>query len=1228
MIVCHGILSGGNKDDERIGSVFDKRLLEMVPSAKKYIFANVAFQWIALAANVALMVAIGLFLQDMLYGAATQNDLARLLTLAAFAIVVRMACQTAAQRMGFAAASLAKRVIRQEVYDKLVRLGPAYTERIATNEAVQICTEGVEQLEVYFGSYIPQLFYAVLAPITLFGFLAPLSPTVAIILFVCVPLIPLSIVLIQRIAKRVVRDYWNSYTDLGGTFLENVQGLTTLKIYQADAMRHEVMNAQAESFRRATMRLLRMQLNSITVMDLLAYGGAALGIVVALFQFADGSIAFAGAFTIVFLSAEFFIPMRALGSLFHTAMNGMAAADKMFDLLAAPDPDTGIADAPANACRVECRGLTYSYDGERRALENVDLDAAECCMTAIVGESGSGKSTLAGVLSGRNAAYEGEVRIGGVNVRDIRRASLMDSVTTVTFSSHLFRGTIRDNLLMGDPNANDSDMWSALSRCRLADFVREAGGLDAPVSEAGANLSGGQRQRLAIARALLHDSPVYIFDEATSNIDAASEHAIMEVIHELAREKTVIVISHRLSAVTNAARIYVMKDGRAVEHGTHAELLAANGAYADLWNRQQELEAYATDTHEDAGIARSESVEADATVIACDALVNANKTTIAGTNANEAAAGDSAATSATNPVISTPKSAEAGKKTAEMTGNVEDGRTNPPHRSGIAVMARLITLVKPLLSFMALAVILGVVGFAAAIFLTVYGASGLLAASGIPTITGFGAAVALIAICGVTRGFFHYGEQICNHYIAFKLLALIRDRVFTALRRLAPAKLESRDKGNLLSMATSDIELLEVFYAHTISPVLIAALVSLGMTAFIATQAWQLAIVAACAYLVIGVGVPLISSRGAGAAGLEFRNQLGDANSYVLESLRGLYEVLQYGRATERSRELVARTVALSDAESKIKNRTGLFTAVTGGLVLAFDATAITCAYLLFSQGALTFSEAVISVMAIMSSFGPVLAVAALGTTLQQTIASGARVLDVLDETPQCADIVNGRNAEFNGAATQNVTFAYGDEVILDNVTIEFPKGRVVNIVGKSGSGKSTLLKLLMRFWDPTQGSVRMSDVDLREVNTASLRQAQSYMTQDTHLFDGTIADNILIAKQGATREELESACRKASLDGLIERLPKGLDTPVGELGGALSGGERQRIGLARVFLHDAPFVLLDEPTSNPDSLTEASVLKSLAEFREDKTIVLVSHRASTCAFADMSYSVERGRMS
>ncbi len=1201
--------------------MLDKRLLAMVPGAKKYIAANVAFQWIALIANIILMMAIGRFLQKMLKGVSTDESLVSLMVLAALVIIVRMVCQTAAQRMGFKAASLAKRTIRQELYDKLIRMGPAYAERIPTSSAVQMCTDGVEQLEVYFGSYMPQVFYAVLAPITLFCFLVPHSPVAAIVLFVCVPLIPLSTMLVRKIAKRVVGAYMHSYSDLGATFLENVQGLTTLKIYQADEAHHAQMNKQAENFRRATMRLLRMQLNSITVMDLLAYGGAAIGIVVALFQFSGGLITFAGAFTIVFLSAEFFIPMRALGSLFHTAMNGMAAADRMFKLLATPDPDKGTRtfDGPSRA--VECRGLIYSYDSNRRALDGVDLNAPERGMTAIVGESGSGKSTLAGVLSGRNAAYEGQVRIGGLDVREIERTSLMRDVVTVTFSSALFKGTIRENLLMGNPDADEERLWDALERCRLADFVRMAGGLDAPVAEAGSNLSGGQRQRLAIARALLRDASVYIFDEATSNIDVESERAIVEVMHELAREKAVIAISHRLAVVADAVRIYVLKDGRAVENGTHEELLARGGVYADLWQRQQELEAYAGERFE-AIIAAEGTVAGDATAAARDAATAEAAT--AGAAAGDAATGAAAAAAGVAAVATSEAALTA---SASFQAGAPSKKLRP-HRSGLEVMARLIVLVKPLVPFMVLAVVLGVIGFAAAIFLTIYGASGLLVASGAPGITGFSTAVALIAICGISRGFFHYGEQLCNHFIAFKLLALIRDKVFGALRRLAPAKLEGRDKGNLLSMATADIELLEVFYAHTISPVLIAILVSVGMIAFIVVQAWQLALVAACAYLVIGVIVPLVSSRGAAQAGLDVRNQLGDANSYVLESLRGLFEVLQYGCEEQRSQRLVACTAALSQSEAVLKNRTGLASAVTGGLVLAFDALAIVCAYFLHAQGALSFSAGVISIMAVMSSFGPVLAVSALGTTLQQTIASGARVLDVLDETPQCPDVLDGRDVVFDGAAVRKVSFSYGDETVLSDVSALFPKGRVVSVVGKSGSGKSTLLKLLMRFWDPTQGSVEISGCDLRGVNTASLRNNQSYMTQDTHLFVGTVADNLRIAKQDATREELEEACRKASLDGLVAQLRKGLNTPVGELGSTLSGGERQRIGLARVFLHDAPCVLLDEPTSNLDSLTEASVLKALDEFREDKTIVLVSHRASTCAFADISYSVESGRMS
>ncbi len=1166
--------------------MFDKRLLKAVPEALRYIAANVIFQCLALVANIVLMVVIGLFLQRMLTKQIASSDLTFLLIIGIAAIVVRIISQMCAQRMSFKSSAIAKRRIRQMVYEKLLRLGPSYSEHISTSEAVQISTEGVEQLEVYFGAYISQFIYALAAPIILFCCLAPFSIVAAVVLLVCVPLIPISVVAVQQIARRVMRNYYGHYTDLGAAFLENVQGLTTLKIYRADEARHELMNHEAESFRQATMRLLRMQLNSITVMDLLAYGAAAAGIVVTLFQFVAGNVSFAGAFTIVFLSADFFLPMRSLGSLFHTAMNGMAAADKMFDLLEAPEAPAGSAQLDRSNCAIRCTNLRYTYDGKRMALDGLDFAADTNGLFAVVGESGSGKSTLGGVLAGRNIGYEGEVRVGPYDLRDITRDSLADSITTVASASWLFKGTIRENLLMGKPDATDAELWDALVRCRLADFVRGEGGLDAPVAEGGSNLSGGQRQRLAIARSLLHDCAIYIFDEATSNIDVESEAAIMEVIHELAQDRIVVAIAHRLAVVKDATCIYVMEGGRVLESGTHKQLIDAGGVYKTMWSKQQELEAFTT-VPSSFGAAAS-TADGPATV-----------------------------TTPTGPTSADPVIAPATPTTAPAQ-----------ERSAFSILMRLMRLVGPLVPYMILAVALGVLGFAAAIFLTVNGTAGLLSESGVSSIMSLKTAVVLIIICGVTRGFLRYGEQLCNHFIAFKLLALIRDKVFSALRRLAPAKLEGRDKGNLVSIVTSDIELLEVFYAHTISPVLIAFIVSICMTAFIALQSWQLAIIAAVAYIVIGVAVPLVFSRGVSQAGRAMRDQLGDANSFVLESLRGLVEILQYRQGEQRCEAMLSRTDSLSVAEQKLKDRNAISTAVTGALVLAFDLAMITFAYILFAQGELGFGQAVLAIIALMSSFGPVIAVAALGTTLQQTIASGARVLDLLDEKPQCSDITDGRDIAFEGAAVRDVTFSYQEEIILQNVSVSFEPNTVVGISGKSGSGKSTLLKLLMRFWDPNSGEVEMSGVNLRKVNTDSLRANEGYMTQDTHLFDGSIADNIMLARPDASREELEAACAKASLSELIERLPQGLDTQVGELGGALSGGERQRVGLARVFLHDAPLVLLDEPTSNLDALTEASVLKSLSDFREGKTIVLVSHRASTCAFADLSYSVDRGRVS
>lgn len=1195
--------------------MFNKRLLAMVPTAMRYILANVLFQWISLMANIATMVAIGLFIYDTLIAASDGMTLVQVLIIAAAAIIVRALCTTAAQSMSCKASAIAKKTMRQAVYGKLTRLGPAYAEKVSTSEAVQMSVEGTEQLEVYFGSYLPQLFYAIIAPITLFCFLAPWSLPAAIVLFVCVPLIPVSIMAIQRIAKRVVRTYWGKYADLGGTFLENLQGLTTLKIYRADAARHKLMNEEAEGFRQATMKLLTMQLNSINVMDLLAYGGAAAGIIVVLFQFAGGAASLTAAFVIVFLSAEFFIPMRTLGSFFHTAMNGIAAAEKMFDLLDTPEPERGSEFIDPANCSIECRGVSYSYDGERMVLSDVDFHAGQNRFTAIVGESGSGKSTLAGILSGKNAAYGGTVTIGGIDAKELSRESLMKSLVTVSFSSYLFKGSVRSNLLMGKPDATDDELWDALDRCRLGDFVRSSGGLDLMLAEQATNLSGGQRQRLAMARALLHDADIYIFDEATSNIDAESEAALVETIEELARTKTIIMISHRLAAIRGADRIYAMDDGRIAESGTHDELLANGSVYARLWNQQASLEAYVAREQGGCEPAAEAAQDRDA---ACD---------VEGAGARVAAFGEKDGSSAGGSPVG--KSVAPGAPATAGAVGAGEGATAPKRkRSNLSVMLRLIALVGPLLPYMTLAIVLGVAGFLAAIFLTTFGAYGIVDAAGMSAGIGFSAACVLVAMCGIIRGPLRYGEQLCNHFIAFKLLALIRDKVFGALRRLAPAKLEGRDKGNLISLLTSDIELLEVFYAHTISPIVIAIIVSLFMTAFIATFSVPLALVALAAYLSIGVVVPLVASRLAGKGGREFRDQVGDMNTFVLDSLRGLREMLQYGREKIRSVELDRRTDDLAAVESELKARTGRFMALTGALVLAFDVVMIGIAFNLYATGELGFSGALICSMAFMSSFGPVIAVANLGSTLQQTFASGARVLDVLDENPEVEDVTDGIDIAFDGAEAERIDFSYGSEPILENVSMSIRSGTVVNIAGRSGSGKSTFLKLLMRFWDVTGGSIELSNVDVHRINTESLRKNESYMTQETHLFAGTVRENLSLVKPDATDSELDEACRQASILDLIERLPKGYDTPVGELGDTLSGGERQRIGLARVFLYDAPFVLLDEPTSNLDSLNEAAVLSALEKSKAGKTIVLVSHRASTCMFADVSYSVENGRLS
>ena len=570
--------------------MINKRLIGTVPESKKYIAGSVALQWCSLAANIAMMYAVTALLAALCAGTLTRRALITTAVTALIAVAVRYGCTVGASRMGYLSSKAVKKTLRAAIYEKLLRLGASYSEQVKTSEVVQVTVEGVDQLETYFGAYLPQFFYAMLAPLTLFIVLCFVSIPAAAVLLICVPLIPVAIAAVQTWAKKLLSKYWGQYTALGDTFLENLQGLTTLKIYEADGFKNDEMNVEAEKFRKITMKVLTMQLNSITIMDLIAYGGAALGVIMAATQLRAGKIDLAGALLIILLAADFFIPMRQLGSFFHIAMNGMAASDKIFRLLDLPEPAQGGLPCPEG--NIVCRGLHFSYEPEREILHGVDLTIPQGRFVSLVGESGCGKSTVSALLMSRSKGYTGSLTIGGAELRDIDEASLMRHITYVSHQSYLFKGTVRDNLLMGRPGAGDDTLWQALDQVNLADFLKGEKGLDTPLTERGENLSGGQRQRLALARALLHDSPVYIFDEATSNIDVESENDIMAQIHALARHKTVLLISHRLANVTASDEIYVLERGHIVQHGTHAALLAQGGAYAALWSAQQALEHY------------------------------------------------------------------------------------------------------------------------------------------------------------------------------------------------------------------------------------------------------------------------------------------------------------------------------------------------------------------------------------------------------------------------------------------------------------------------------------------------------------------------------------------------------------------------------------------------------------------------------------------------------------
>ena len=1278
--------------------MFDKRLFQLAPGLGKLIAGKVALMWVGLLANIGFMLSLVMLLQGLLAAADPHTfscnaasasecpanlfgvpgttvapmagDLMVYVALAIVCMLVRYLATTHATRLGTEAAERVKLALRSKLYRKMVALGPSYRSRVKTSDVVQSAGEGVEQIQSFFELFLPQLFYAILAPITLFAVIAPINMPAAVTMLVCAPLIIIVTGIVSMTAARAFKKYWGRYTDMGAAFLDNLQGLETLKNFDADDRAAAEMDKKAEGFRVMTMRVLQIQLRSLTAMDIVAYGGAAAGIGVALWQYAHTTAAAAGASTagwspimlaahlpgafaylayglqylmpfgagfpltlaglllIVLLSAEFFIPMRQLGSYFHVAMNGMTSTKRIFALLDTPEPAHGTATLPATAgtdagtdagtkagtkadggITVSFDHVGYSYDSADSgaavqqtnsapapALTDLTFTAYPGQLTAIVGISGSGKSTAAALLAGTLTGYQGSLTLNGVKVSDLSGETLARTITLIGASSHLFAGTLRENLLMALPDdgqngeaasdAVDSRLWDALEQARIADFVRsQPDGLDMTIEPDAANLSGGQRQRIAIARALLHDSPVFVFDEATSSVDVESEELILATIRELvqSRSKTVIMITHRMANAEHADQVVVLEHGKSVETGTHAELMAAGGVYAKLFTTQADIENFGADHPQPASLTAS-------------------------------ASGSGAAVGAA------PAAA-------------------PAEMSTFQVIKRLLGEAKPLAGLMVAASTAGTIGHLAATFLPVFGIIAGFALAGNP-VWGMSAAGAITAmiVCAVLRGLTRYVEQYLNHNVAFHLLALFRSKAFAALRRLAPAKLAGKGKGDLIAMLTTDVELLEIFFAHTISPVAIAVTTTIVYAIVAATLSPWMALALIVSHLIIGIIVPRFFATGVRNLGPAIRGAAGELDNVMLDDMRGLDEIIRFGRGEDRAQAIEDRTRALWRDHAKLSRVNGRFAGVGGLLVALLTSAAAGIAINLAGVNLYDIPALVAAFALLASSFGPTLALAALPANLTQTFASARRLFGLMDEAPAVVE-TGTANSDYEGMRLDRVTFAYpgeGSEAILADFSLDVPQHGILGIQGPSGRGKSTMLKLLMRYWDPQRGQVTLSGTPLPQIDVHARRRIQAMMSQETHLFDGTIRENLLIAlpeseirnggAAGVLDARLREALAKASVLDLIDSLPDGLDTQVGELGDRLSEGERQRIGLARVFLRNADLVLFDEPTSRLDALNEAIILRSIHELSkseqnadkgQDVAVVLVSHRESAMRVAD-----------
>lgn len=1348
--------------------MFDKRLFSLAPGVGRLVAAKVFCQWIGLLSNVVFVVTVVVMLSPVLavvesafdpmfsmggsgllsrmfvgfgYGGFSAETYIGCVLAIVVCAVLRFLMMRAAAYFGAEAAERVKLALREQLFNKMLAIGPSYSQHISTADVVQSAGEGIEQIQSFFELFLPQLFYAILAPVTLFFIVAPINMPTAVTLLVCAPLIVLIVGMVAMRAARVFKKYWGKYTDMGSVFLDNVQGLETLKTFDADAHAAKKMNEQAEQFRVMTMNVLQIQLRSLTAMDVVAYGGAAAGVGVAIWQYASGAaLPLAGVLLIVLLSADFFIPLRQLGSFFHVAMNGMTSTKRIFALLDTPIPAHGMQEMPEfgasdNGVDVCFDDVSFRYtdvaagaaadaetgetgnNGEKSgvvgagktsmskdgngsvvALHGVSFTARRGQVTAIVGPSGSGKSTAVELLAGNLSGYEGcvELRLGNVEngstqryrISDLSIESLTEEIAIVAAQSHLFAGTLRDNLLMAKPDATENELWQALEAAHISDFVRaQSQELDLAIEQGASNLSGGQRQRIAIARALLRESAVYIFDEATSSVDVESETLILQTIRALAdRGKTVIMVTHRMANAADADHVVVFERGRVTEQDAHAELMRANGTYAKLFRAQQTVENIGLRNN------ATHSTSASHALKASDSAESVTQRAEMGLQVSDSAETD----------------AQGAKTGVRMSDSAEsDAKAMPTAR----VIARLLKEVGPQRKYMIVACVCGTLGHLAATFLPVFGIAAAFAAVGSPVWNlSVPAALAAMAVCALIRGGMRYAEQFMNHNVAFRLLALFRAKAFAALRRLAPAKLAGKGKGDLIALVTTDVELLEIFFAHTISPVVIAIVTTVVYVLALLTLSPPLAATLIIAHLIIGVILPKLFASAVRGIGPELRKESSALDDEMLDDMRGIGEIIRFGQGDARLASIQRRTRSLWGKRVRLSVKNGdfagfgavlvmLFTAIAAFLVMTLCTVVSTAADM--SEGLMWMGSVdsnapalVAAFVLLASSFGPTLALSALPANLTQTFASARRLFSLVDEAPAVVE-QGGERPEYQGMTMRDVTFGYGSgarisgertpngrsehatgmsparpaeaqssgeqgagiasQPVLEHVSLDVSQQGILGIQGPSGRGKSTMLKLLMRYWDPDSGTISLSDVPLPQVDAGWRRRVQTMMGQETYLFDGTIRENLAIACNDADFSDsgsnsggnfgsnsssnagsdsadspdldlahaipdsvLREALAKASALELVDALPNGLDTQVGELGGRLSEGEKQRIGLARMFLRDADLVLFDEPTSRLDAYNESVILGSINDLAErGSAVVLVSHRDSTMRIAD-----------